>query len=319
MRTNNGKSNKSNKKGSRANSKRNFNSSNGTSDLKSTTNDPSWYAVDSSLLRDAASIPFSRAVGTQVPLDFNSAAFWDEGTKVEYSVPGVMTLEIIPTYGSIEDKNSPINVAATATYSFIRYANSGHANYDSVDLMLYLCAMSQVYSYINYLQRIYGLATLYSQRNRYMPRTLLYATGVDPDDVINNLANFRYGINVLINQAASLSVPANMPIFARQAFLYQNVYSEGQTVKDQMYMFTPEGFLFFHESADPDGAGSLELNHLGHTRRKCSELLEYGQRMLQPILQSEDMNIMSGDILKAYSANSLIKLTSVPEDYSVAP
>lgn len=180
-------------------------------DVKRSTNDPQWYAADPALLRDSASYPFSWPYGTKI-------GYPSMVSKRSNVVPGVMALHVCPTLGKSEDSYSPLNVAAASMYSFIRHANSGHSNYDAPDLMLFVTAMSQIYSAINWAQRLYALAMLYDQKNRYMPKALIKANGVDPDSIINNLSNYRYWLNTVINKAASLAVPANLTIFSRMAF-----------------------------------------------------------------------------------------------------
>ena len=279
-------------------------------------NDPSWYAANPALLRDSASIPFSWAVGAPIALDIPDM-------KSPWSVPGIMTLDIVPQFGNGSNANSPLNLAATSAYSFIRHANSGHSNYDAPDLMLYIAAMTQIYSYVNWMQRVYGCATLYAQGNRYLPRALVECQGVDYDDVYNNLANFRYGINALIAKAASLAVPATMPIFLRHAFLYQNIYIEGPSIKDQMYLYNPNGFYMF--TFDETHAGMLEYQSLEDYKTECgvaklttANMLNFGNMLLDALVMNEDINIMSGDILKAYSG-SIIKLATLPEIYPISP
>lgn len=92
-------------------------------DLKSKTNDPSWYAADATLMRDAASIPFSWSVGTTL----------DIGVDENYVVPGICAIDTVPSFGYSTDTTSPLNIAARSMYSFIRHANSGSANYDAPD------------------------------------------------------------------------------------------------------------------------------------------------------------------------------------------
>nr|AVX53455.1 putative capsid [Marmot picobirnavirus] len=284
--------------------------------LKSTTNDPKWYGADPSLVRDSASIPFSWAIGT--PIDLENPNLVDLPSGQEFTIPGICTLDVIPCVSRSINIASPLNVASMAVYAHVRYANSGSSVYDAPDLMLYLMSMTQIYSYIAFLQRTYGLATLYSQRNRYMPQALLQAEGVDAKDVQQHLADFRYGINVLINKAAALAVPADMSIFQRHAFLFQNVYTEGPSVKDQLYMYNPRGFYLY--DFDQDGAGMLKyVNFTKPTPYTVEELLDFGNNMLSRILYSEDLNIMSGDIIKVYGTAGLIKLVPLNTEYPIVP
>lgn len=280
------------------------------------SNDPSWYTASPQLLRDAASIPFSWAVGT--PINWNNILL-ETLTQPEYVVPGVMTLKVEPTIGWSTDQASPVNVGATAFYTWVRHMNSGSANYDSPDLMVYALAMASIYSYIVWLQRNYGMAYLYSQKNRYMPETLLLANGVNAEDVRQHLADFRYGINVLIAKAASLAVPATMPIFSRMAFLFKNIYTEGTSVKDQLYMYVPGSFWVYNPQQDGASALYNARPFDGTNLMTVEDMLTFGNTMLQQIFQNEDMNIMSGDIKKAYGEGNLIKLVQLDEYYPVDP
>nr|AVX53423.1 putative capsid [Marmot picobirnavirus] len=293
-------------------------------DLKSKSNDPSWYASDANLLRDSASIPFSWSTGTKVNLyDDESSA-----NPFQFAVPGICALKLRPTFGYSTSQTDPLNIAATSVYTFIRHANSGSANYDAPDLMMYIMGMTQVYSYINMLQRAYGCAALYAQQNRYLPDALLRAMNIDPEDIRENMASFRYRINVFINKAASLAVPSEFHLFKREAFLYQNVYTEGTSIKDQLYMYVPEGFWVMSVSLRSGNVGtsliyapfkSKVITNGDDHLFTVDELMAYGDMLLQSILLSEDFNIMSGDILKAYGAGNLISVAPIPPDFTVAP
>ena len=280
------------------------------------TNNPQWYGADTSLLRDSASLPFSYAVG--MPIDLHNPALTQLPGGQKFSIPGFMALRLKPSVGFSNDAGDPINVAAFRMYTFVRHLNSGHVNYDAPDLMIYILAMSQVYSYINFLQRAYGLVYTYSQKNRYLPDALLKAMGIDAQDVRENLASFRYGINVLINKAASLCVPSTMYILSRHSSVYQNIYIEGDSLKDQMYFYTPDSFWKF--TLNIDSSGMLEDTKFYEKNKyyKVSELLDYGTDMLARLIMSEDMNIMSGDIRKAYGDN-IIKLQPLQTDFPITP
>lgn len=277
------------------------------------TNHPAWYAQDPALLQNVASIPFSWAMGTTIGFDFPNMG----GITENYTVPGICNIRITPSVGTSTNGSSPLSIASNAVYSFVRHANSGHANYDAPDLMIYLLAMSQVYSYIMFLQRAYGVATLYSSGNRYTPQVLLEEMSINPDDMRKHLSDFRYGINLLINNTASFNVPANMPIFDKLSFVYANIYTEGPSVKDQWYMYTPDRFWKY--KLNTDGAGMLEsCAFASGGPYTVDALLQYGFDMIDRLTRSEDMGIMNGDILKAYGTNTL-KLASLPDYYPLVP
>lgn len=286
---------------------------------ESPTNDPKWYETTPDLLRDAASIPFSSASGTS----YNLNMYGDGIAPVaERYVPGILTLSIIPTIGGDENFNSPLNIATNSLYGQVRKANSGAANYDAPNLFMYCMSVAQIYSYINYLMRIYGTAQLYVHYNRYVPEALLNAMGVDFSSIQENLADFRYGVNVLIHKASSFACPATLTYFNRLAFLFAGIYSEGDSIKDQLYMYVPAGFMQLTEQDTTPGwllkYKPMPSPRSGKQYLTVSQLLEYGTQLITPLLQSEDFNIISGDILKAFGSN-VLGLQSLPETYTILP
>lgn len=279
--------------------------------VPSSDNDPEWYAKDPALLRDSASIPFSWPTGIQFTLNGANVAY----TQV---IPGLCTLELLPCCGLATTENSAVNVAAQALYSFVRHANSGSRNYDNPDLMLYVIAMSNVYSAITWLERVYGQSMLYSMNNRYMPDMLLASQGLAIDGEAGSLAEFRYGINLLINKASAFAVPKSFPIFRRHAFLFQNLYKDGASDKCQLYQYVPYGFMKF--GLDEDGAGSLTAVPWDLTGSATyTDLLQYVSNLLSPLLNNEDIGLMSGDILKAFGSEGILTLTTLEENYVVEP
>lgn len=299
-------------------------------DLESQSNDPSWYNGNSSIAFPAANLPFNFPAGYRYNAWETKETLLtlghDEGGTEWYhlkdgttrSVPGVIQLVTAPAFGENLEASAPLNIASQALYAYVRHANSGSRNYDAPDLTTYIIAMSQVYSYINFLMRAYGLITNYSAINKYWGMKMADVMHFDYNDITGRMADFNFYINLLISKASAFAVPANITYFQRMAFMYQNVYIESPDIKDQMYMYYPGGFYFytiddtrdeaylkyhaFVPFEDPDRKFTLQ------------DMIEYGNNMLQPLLESEDIGIASGDILRAYGSN-IIKLMPCPMDY----
>lgn len=307
---------------------------------KSAKNDPSWYSTNKSLIESTANIPFNQISGLNLDIDWNSfpttnitlPTGWNYekiniGTSQYRSnmLSGIMALDIVPSVGFAEDPSDPLNMSALAMFSYIRHANSGTAYGDPADTMIFMLAMSQVYSAINWLQRIYGTVSLYSQQNRYFPVGLAYAQHVDFNDVAQNMADFRYGINLLINKAAAFAVPNSFTYFQRSAFLYSNYYIDGESMRDQIYILNPLGFWFYQEGVGSEAAGMLKFRRIldflspGNTRLTHTNLINIVNTMISSLLGSEDIGILSGNILKAFGDGNLVKLAPLPEDYTILP
>lgn len=292
---------------------------------KSRENDWQWYAQSPELIRDYASYPFGRPVGSQINLGSVPNGSVLTTSINSQSIPGIMAYYYQPTVGDPHDANAPINIAARNIYSYVRHANSGHSNYDAPDLMLYLIAMDSIYMYHSFLKRIVGLLYDYSTLNRYYPRALVQAMGVDFDDLSHHIADFRGFVNQYATKMGSMCVPNSMSYMARHVWMTEGIYTDGTSSKSQTYMYVPAAYFKFQ--LDTDGKGELisvpftspYLNNVLGTLQKYEDLITFGNNLLDPITSNEDLNIMSGDILKAFGDNGVVKIAGVPDGYMVLP
>lgn len=287
-------------------------SSRTTKGRKSGKNDVAWYSKSPALLRDAASFPYSWPVGSQLP--------WSD-KLMQYMmshVSGLAVLEYTPGIGRSTDAYSPINVAARNFFTYVRKANSGQTNYETSDLMMYLLAMDSAYQTYAVMVRAYGIATLFSQENRYLGRALLYALGWDPDDIYNNLAQLRYHINLLSYKLNQMCVPSSMAYMQRHAWMASGLYTDSPSPKAQIYAFNPFGYYKFTEVTSGPAYLQYKL-FTNDTLWHVDEIVTAANDQLEAILSSQDFNIMSGDILKAFGESNLYRVSPIPEDFVVLP
>lgn len=293
---------------------------------KSQDNDWTWYAQSPQLVKDYASYPFGTAVGSRLPASL--------GTNMgNGSIPGVMALYFSPQVGAPTDSNAPINIASRNIYSYVRHANSGHSNYDAPDLMLYLVAMDSVYMFHSFMKRVLGMMYNYTPENRYYPAAVVQAMGVDPTDVSNHLADFRGFINQYAVKMGSMCVPNSMSYMARHTWMTEGLYVDNPvSAKAQTYMYVP--WQYYQFGYDTEGAGQLALtpfwrplidgsnadaNGSMSKLRTVSDMINFANNLLDPIVANEDMNIMSGDILKAFGNEGVVKIAGISEGYQILP
>lgn len=288
-------------------------------------NDPEWYIREGQLAKDVASFSFNNALGNAIELNVDSMSNTGISGK-RLNMPGIMRIHTAPSVGYSSDGSSPINLAAKNLYSWVRHANSGHSNYDSPDLMLYLVAMDSIYALIWHFQRAYGTARVYSQKNRYIGDALITAMGFIPSELRANLANFRAYINMLIVKASAFCTPTTMSLFKRHTWMYSGIYKDEDIEKSQMYLYVPDVLYMYNENAgagkcDPIACCATDLDAGGRmaaATRTLSAWYAIGDAMIARLVASEDINIMSGDIRKAYGDN-IWQIALVPEDHVVVP
>lgn len=296
-----------------------------TSNFDNASNDPNWYMHNPPLVRDTAMIPFSTPVGKSINLTLTADLRHEGGTYVSTNMgnaavqPGVVAMTIIPAIGEASLKGSPVNIAAQKIYANIRRNKSGTLPYDASDVMMYILAMDQCYSFHEWMRRIYGYMNTFSNQNMYVPRAFAANDAVDFDDLMSHMTDFRFYINNFALRLSTYLVPQDFDLFKRHAFMYSNIYMDAPVLKAQYFQFTPSVFLKFNET-DHDQGTCLEMVTINHnTNMSFADIKAMGENLLNAIIYSEDANTMSGDILRGYEASALWKPADTPENYSCVP
>lgn len=297
---------------------------------KSSKNDPAWYTRYPQLAKDASKFPFSTPLGKTVdmlgmakrvgelnPEDPNIAKWTVTGTGNGPS--GILAIKWMPTLGQSTNENSPVNIVARELYGYVRHANSGAKNYDAPDLMMYVLAMDSIYSFYANMVRVYGIMRLYSGMNRYYPKALVQALGWNFDDVSKNLAQFRWTINQFAYKLTSLYVPAGIDYFTRHIWMNSGVYTDSNNVKAQTYVFKQDRYYRYEASSDTDYRAVLKCIKPTQEYFTVGTAEAFMNSLIDPVLADEDMNIMSGDMLKAFGPQKLFTVNPIAEDYVVIP
>lgn len=289
------------------------------------TNSVDWYVTNEQMLKDAASIQFFNALGNETYYGRNSQFLtqyvgptnvtFTDTSKLDRSVPGIFKIGYLPTYGRARDNSDPINLAARNIYSFVRKANSGSKNYDAPNMMMYLMACDSVYTFYQWMLRLYGLLRYYSVYNQYYNEAILKAMNVDAASFSGFMADFRAYINKFALKANSLCVPNTFKVYERHMYLVSALFKDTEAAKAQIYLFNPDYIYTYDE---PNG----RLTPLAIGRNASlltpTDVMAIGDTLLNAILTSEDMAIIKGDILKAFGDNGIYSLAPISDDYVTA-
>lgn len=295
-------------------------------------NDINDFLRNPMLIKAAASYPVFPIVGTPIG-DAQPA-------------PGILVFRWSPSFGAytrggtrtfglgtpqLELTVPPValNQAADSTYSFIVHANSRNYSYNSSDLMMLILAGSQVFSIISAMIRAYGLAKRYVETSRYMPNTLLYALGFDPDNLRNNLGQAWFDLNNLITQTRQIWVPSVFPIVSRWMDLNQHVYKDAPGEYAQTYAYVQMEYFKYDETVSKTGGCLVPANYVNGSTTTTfnpgypgtvypwSTWVSVAQSMIDALVNSEDRGIIYGDLLNAYTAERIIALPEINSDYMV--
>lgn len=285
-------------------------------DMLSSLNDFSWYNRYPLLLEGAARLPFPYRPGMTIP--------FGTGTKNlrKYAIPGVMTLGWLPTIGFSNDATSPASTVAREIWAKVRSEFSSGLDVDPPDFVPYIMALDSIYSYIAMLTRIYSLLDWYSANNHVTPDGLLNAHGCSSaliQDMRENKADFNLGINYLIHQVRKFSAPFDMDIVKRHWWMNSNVYTDSASINSQFYLFVQAGFYKYAllgtgasgtGTAKATGAQMVE-SPVG-SATTYTDLIEFGNSLLDAMNTSEDAYTMNGYLMRAYGLKPAMEIDEVP-------
>lgn len=301
-------------------------------------NDPSWYNRNMRLLTDVTKIPFSTVGG----LRQLTSPHYSKEAFARFRAPGVCTLYDVCVPGLASTATDGLNMASIQLFQFVRKDLSTYAPYAQADMGMYVMGIDNILMMYAHISRLFGLANLYSSINLYYPRDVIKAIyGWDDRDYqvfINDINNFRGRFNLLIKKASALYLPVDFTIVTRHAWLYSNVFTDGQTAKSQLYAHTPASVYILDETSSKQGTSlqcfalyhwdkDRHVPHVGdevdgqsaHNYRTIDGLLGLFDRMIEAYRSSDSMNNIAADMRRAFKERPSWKLELIGEDYTIMP
>lgn len=281
-------------------------------------NDPKWYTNIGPIASDYASLPYSYPLGVGLPIQNSNKSSNTQYAKESKNFAGIITLSVAPGIGVCSNSTDPANIAAQQLYTMVRKANSGAINYDKTDLMMVVVAMDSAYMLYEELLRAYRCLGVYNTMNRYQPDALLRSLGFDAK-IGNSMADFRGVLDLFAYKLASVNIPDQFDIIHRHSWLFTNVYADSDDKRAQLYAVKPDGYFVWTEGT------SSEPTKLTYTKRHAvyglshpSDLVSSVDQIkhaidviMNPILGSQDVGVISGDLAKAFGEGGMIKIQPV--------
>lgn len=280
----------------------------------SKSNPYTWYANFPQYAKDVASLAFGLPTGQPLSIKFGQ-------TTDNVAVAGILAIYFTPSIGVTNDLTSPINRQAVRTYSYLRSIQRAAATYDSADLMMYMLGVDSLYTYWAYMRRAYGVAQLFTPTNKYYPRRLLQAMGVDPD-IVHNLADFRAYINRFALNIGKFAMPSAFNLSERHRWMCSGIYVDSNTKKAQTYLFVPSVLWQFDNTTEQGGALKgvqfASFSTSAPIFRDLTSLMAVGDNLLNAFENDEDTMNISGDLYRAYEGH-LLTVEETPDNYTILP
>jgi len=223
-------------------------------------NNPAWHSPDAKLLESSASLSWSYQTGESI----ETSSVVGQGFS-RAKLPGIMTIYEKISCGGLQyqgsgrvvDFQQPATVAANTLLTEMRSRARLRNTYDAPDVMIHMAAMSNLYGGIVFAKRLAATAKLFAYQNEYIPKDLFAAQGFDWRWFREHLFDYVSELNVIISEVNKVYVPARMHLNDLINERWSNYYSEGGSIKDQIYLFTPAMLCAIDYTPTTDWASCL--------------------------------------------------------------
>jgi len=225
-------------------------------------NNPAWHSPDAKLLEQSASLSWSYQTGEPIE---TSSVIGVGHSKAK--LPGFMVIREKITPGGLNFAGSgrvgnlfqqPATVAANTLLTEMRSRARLRNTYDAPDVIMLELAMANLYGAIIFAKRLAATAKLFAFQNEYIPRDLFTAQGFSWQWFKEHLFDFVSELNVIISEVNKVYVPNRMHFIDLINERWSNYYTEGESVKDQIYIITPAMFSAISYLPTTDWASCLE-------------------------------------------------------------
>lgn len=298
-------------------------------DAGTVNNAASWYVPSAQMAKDVASFPMGIANGLPIEMGKGGNLKYTpvpgaNTTRADHfneNLPGILVYNILPTIGTATNPVDPINLAGANLYSTLQINSSRNPEYEQADITMMIIAMADLYSLYNWMTRIYGILSYYSDEDRYTPKALIEAMGLDFEDFYSHIADFRTSINQFAYSLTALYFPKGIDYVNRKIFMYESIYRDSKTSKAQYYMFNPVGFYRWSEGESGSGLTEVDLVALPTkvSGLLVADVVEYAQNLLNAIMASEDIRMMCADLKKAFGDAGRYQIAPISETYAIVP
>lgn len=277
-------------------------------------NDPVWYFKYPELMQAAARVPFVKRPGTIIKDAFNSN-YEGTATVQPIEVPGVLTMQFVPTIGKSNKNIDPASLTAKELYSSVRSQFSSALNADAPDMLIQVMALDSIYAYIAAIKRMYRVLNSVSVDNYVMPNGLLVAMGIKEELIPllqANKSNLYGTINTLVRMCQKFICPAAFPVMDRHYWMCDNVFMDAPSQAGQMYLFMPHGFNKFALVQNPQGelSGGLEYTPWDLANQTADTIVNYiysfGADLIESLSAWESAYDINGYFTKAFGDNKFI-------------
>jgi hypothetical protein len=228
-----------------------------------------------------------------------------------YTLPSIMGLRYIPTFGIADTPSDPINRAGQQIIRDIQNAlKRTNIEFQAIDVLMVIAALDSCYQTYNCIKRGYQLAQSVNPMNENIPEMFGAALGLEITDLRDNLADIYFHLKIWSASLNKYPVPDILNVFKIHGDMCTAFYTDtiGElNVKSQMYGFAPQYVWRYPSLADTSPSTysleSVELfgaHYDGVAFRDWATMKTTMNSLINRIANSDDFRKISAALYSTY-------------------
>lgn len=273
-------------------------------------NDFSWWNKYPELIADAANFKCNYVAGKSIA-----------GSDLPYVVPGVLAVDLEPTYGSDIEVTDPINIWARDLYLKMFQKYRPASGYTASDLGIAIIAGIECLKLIASYERIYGVVNRYSVRNINMPDAEAASLGLTPTQaqyLRGHLSDFRYDLNSLLMKAQRLCIPKDISAIADAISLFGYEYMDHENERAQFINFRLRHCGLYSDNFMQSG-GCVVMESILYFDFSLDNMCAALDARLNALLGSDSIQRIYADLVVWFGEGAMMQFLPVPENFTVLP
>lgn len=241
-----------------------------------------------------------------------------KSTYGSLNVPGVMSIELYPTYGELTNQDSPLNMATRKRYIEMKLRRTAQKVWDMPDLAIFTICVDSIHQLVSVATRLLGTYGMIDIQNSYLPKCLLKAQNFS-QETPDSLASWTTRLNLLILRMNQLFIPLDLQFLNTHSAWFNKYYMDSSAANtDQVYLFKLPGFYKF--GYDGDGAGcatwvQFEQKFGSGYVMTFDDLLDCIEECLSALYGDMNQADLSADLMLTYGAENCFRGTPVDMGY----
>lgn len=290
------------------------------------SNDLAWWKNYPELLKDVVNLPFNWIPGTTVVLTDNA------GTPVQMTLGVIAIAKTITAIGHSVSEADAYNSQIRQLWIDMHRKYRGIGTYQKSDLGIMILSVHSLFETIAKFERIYGVINSYHIGNRVVPQGLKEALGID-QDLEDNLAEFRYTLNLYIEKCRQLCLPKGISMLMADIIAQGNLFKDSDNRRAFIFGFDNDEFGVYDGTLVNTGGQAIgsavkfrdyavEQNGVtpgGQSAFTLADIRNILNSQVTALLNDDDIQTMCSDLLAAYGPENVMTLQSVPTEYKVEP